>query len=180
MILQWVTIVVLALVLAVWVSRLVTVYSSRGRGPVLSNRSDFDVSGADLVSVIVPAKDEEANVRTALETILAQDYPDLEVIVVDDRSADRTAEIVREVAAADERVRLVRVERLPDGWFGKVHAMYAGAREARGEWLLFVDADCRQAPHSVRAGVGFLIQQGGHMLRLWRGRFWWHGSVRGG
>jgi len=167
LILQWVTIVVLGLVLAVWVSRLATVYSSRGRGPVLSARSDFDVSGAGLVSVIVPAKDEEANVRAALETILAQDYPDLEVIVVDDRSADRTAEIVREVAAADERVRLVRVERLPDGWFGKVHAMHAGAREARGEWLLFVDADCRQAPHSVRAGVGFLVQQGGDMLSLW-------------
>jgi cellulose synthase/poly-beta-1,6-N-acetylglucosamine synthase-like glycosyltransferase len=136
--------VVLGAVLGVWLSRAVTVYSAKGRGPVLSRDSHFDVADQGLVSVIVPAKDEEANIGAALETLLGQDYPNLEVIVVDDRSTDGTAEVVRGVAARDGRVRLVQVKELAAGWFGKPHAMHTGAREARGEWLLFVDADCRQ------------------------------------
>jgi len=159
--------VVLGAVLGVWLSRAVTVYSAKGRGPVLSRDSHFDRADQGLVSVIVPAKDEEANIGAALETILAQDYPDIEIIVVDDRSTDGTAEVVRRVAARDGRVRLVQVKELAAGWFGKPHAMHTGAREARGEWLLFVDADCRQAPHSVRVGVGFCAAEGGEMLSLW-------------
>jgi len=159
--------VVLGAVLGVWLSRAVTVYSAKGRGPVLSRESHFGAADQGLVSVIVPAKDEEANIGAALETLLAQDYPNIEIIVVDDRSTDGTAEVVREVAARDGRVRLVQVKELAAGWFGKPHAMHAGAREARGEWLLFVDADCRQAPHSVRAGVGFCAAEGGEMLSLW-------------
>jgi chlorobactene glucosyltransferase len=159
--------VVLAGVLGVWLSRAVTVYSEKGRGPVLSRKSHFGAADQGLVSVIVPAKDEEANIGAALETILAQDYPNIEIIVVDDRSTDGTAEVVRRVAERDGRVRLVEVKELAAGWFGKPHAMHAGAREARGEWLLFVDADCRQAPHSVRVGVGFCAAEGGEMLSLW-------------
>ena len=159
--------VVLGAVLGVWLSRAVTVYSAKGRGPVLSRESHFDVADQGLVSVIVPAKDEEANIGAALETILAQDYPNIEIIVVDDRSTDGTAEAVRRVAARDGRVRLVQVKELAAGWFGKPHAMHTGAREARGEWLLFVDADCRQAPHSVRVGVEFCAAEGGEMLSLW-------------
>jgi chlorobactene glucosyltransferase len=159
--------VVLGSVLGVWLSRVATVYSAKGRGPVLSRESHFDVADQGLVSVIVPAKDEEANIGAALETLLAQDYPNIEIIVVDDRSTDGTAEAVRRVAARDGRVRLVEVKELAAGWFGKPHAMHTGAREARGEWLLFVDADCRQAPHSVRVGVGFCAAEGGEMLSLW-------------
>jgi len=171
--LQVVGLVVLAGMLGVWLSRAVTVYSAKGRGPVLSRDSHFDRADQGLVSIIVPAKDEEANIGAALETLLAQDYPNIEIIVVDDRSTDGTAEVVRGVAAQhpaearDGRVRLVQVKELAAGWFGKPHAMHTGAREARGEWLLFVDADCRQAPHSVRVGVGFCAAEGGEMLSLW-------------
>jgi len=167
MVLDVVGLVVLGAVLGVWVSRAVTVYSAKGRGPVLSRDSRFDAADQGLVSVIVPAKDEEANIGAALETLLAQDYPNIEIIVVDDRSTDGTAEVVRGVAARDGRVRLVQVKELAAGWFGKPHAMHTGAREARGEWLLFVDADCRQAPHSVRVGVEFCAAEGGEMLSLW-------------
>jgi len=159
--------VLVGLVLLVWMVRTVTVYSSRTRGPVLSAETIPDAPPQGLVSVIVPAKDEEANIAASLETLLAQDYSSLEIIVVDDRSTDATAEIVRRVAEGDDRVRLVQVTDLPEGWFGKPHAMQVGAAEARGRWLLFVDADCRQAPHSVRAGVHFLADVPGDMLSLW-------------
>ncbi|MEA3367825.1 MAG: glycosyltransferase family A protein, partial [Planctomycetota bacterium] len=159
--------ILIGLILVVWMCRTVTVYSSRTRGPVLSAEAIPDVGEQGLVSVVVPAKDEEANIEAALETLLAQDYPALEIIVVDDRSADGTAAVVRRVAARDDRVRLVQVTALPEGWFGKPHAMHVGAAEARGRWVLFVDADCRQAPHSVRAGVHFLADVGGDVLSLW-------------
>jgi len=159
--------VLLAAVLAVWVHRAVTIYRPSSRGPVLAREAIPAVPAAGVVSVIVPAKDEEANIRAALDTLRAQDYPEMEIIVVSDRSRDGTAGTVRDVAAADPRVRLVEVTELPPGWFGKPHAMHVGAGEARGRWLLFVDADCRQAPHSVRAGVSFLAANQGDMLSLW-------------
>jgi chlorobactene glucosyltransferase len=164
-ILEWAVLLVAAGVMAIWVSRVLQIYSARSRGPVLA-RETTGPAAAGLVSIIMPAKDEEANIRAALQTVLAQDYPDIEVIVVDDRSRDGTADAVRE-AAADPRVRLISVKELPPGWFGKPHAMHVGAGEARGEWLLFVDADCRQAPHSVRAAVNFLTDHQGEMLSLW-------------
>ena len=166
-ILETAGLVVLAAITAVWAVRVIAIHSQKARGPVLSRQTIPDVPPAGMVSIIVPGKDEEGNIRAALETLQAQDYPSFEVIVVDDRSRDRTAEVAREVAAADPRVHVIQVRELPPGWFGKPHAMHAGAGEARGEWLLFVDADCRQAPHSVRAGVSFLTANGGDMLSLW-------------
>jgi len=162
---MWVAL--LAAVLLVWVYRTILIHLPSHQGPALDVRSAPEVRDQGLVSVIVPAKDEEENIRVAIETILAQHYRNLEVIVVDDRSRDRTAEIVREVAAGDARVRLVQVTELPEGWFGKPHAMQVAAREARGQWLLFVDADCRQAPHSVQTSVDFLAREQGDMLSLW-------------
>ena len=155
-------------VLAVWVSRHVILSATR--------RTQMTIRPGDAaplpdpspkVSIVVPAKDEEANIAACIETLLAQDYPDLEIIIVDDRSTDRTAGIVRDIAAAEPRVRLVQVAELPPGWFGKPHAMSAGARDATGEWLWFVDADCRQAPGSLRAAMAHTLAAGGDMLSLW-------------
>lgn len=167
MILETIGIGVLVAVMAVWVYRAVLVYLPGSRGPVLSAGTIPDAADPGRVSVIIPAKDEQDNIGRALETLVVQDYANLEILVVDDRSTDRTADIVREVAATDPRVRLIQVTELPAGWFGKPHAMHVGAGQACGEWLLFVDADCRQAPHSVRAGVNFLAANQGDMLSLW-------------
>ena len=166
-VLAFVAPVLVGLIVLVWIYRTFSVYSPRSRGPILSAETIPEAGPQGLVSIIVPAKDEETNIEAALETLRAQDYPEIEIIVVDDRSTDGTADVVRRVAERDGRVRLVQVAELPAGWFGKPHAMHVGAREARGRWLLFVDADCRQAPHSVRAGVHFLADAGGDMLSLW-------------
>ena len=163
----WAALGVMAAVLAVWTVRVVLVYLPSASGPVLSRATIPDAPPAGRVSILVPGKDEETNIGAALETLIAQDYPDIEIIMIDDRSRDRTAAIVRELAASDPRLRLVQVKELPPGWFGKPHAMQTGAAQATGEWLLFVDADCRQAPHSVRAAVNFLSSRSGDMLSLW-------------
>lgn len=93
------------------------------------------------VSVLVPARDEARNIRRCLRSLLVQDYPLLEVLVLDDGSTDATADIVTEMAREDRRLRLVRGQPLPQGWMGKNFACHQLARLARGNWLLFTDAD---------------------------------------
>lgn len=118
-------------------------------------------------TIIVPARNEAANIAECLASLCRQSYPNFEIIVVDDRSTDATAELVRSAAAADARIRLVQVSELPVGWFGKAHALWTGAKAATGEWILFVDADCRQDPQSLSAAMGYTLAHGGEMLSLW-------------
>jgi chlorobactene glucosyltransferase len=94
-----------------------------------------------LISFCVPARNEERNIRACVESLLAQDYPNFEVIVLDDRSTDETPDILRELAAGDDRLRPISGSDLPAGWAGKPNALYQASAEARGEWLCFVDAD---------------------------------------
>jgi glycosyltransferase involved in cell wall biosynthesis len=97
------------------------------------------------ISAVVPARNEEAVIAACLRS-LAQQPEILEILVVDDQSTDRTAEIVGKLSRQDPRIRLIHAAELPAGWVGKNHAVWLGAREARGDWLLFTDAD---AVHSA-------------------------------
>lgn len=108
------------------------------------------------VTVCVPARDEERVIGRLLASLCAQDYPHLEILVIDDHSTDRTASIVDEVAALDRRVRRVAAPPLPDGWLGKNHALHVGSQEARGDLLLFVDADTFHHPAAVRSAAKWL------------------------
>jgi glycosyltransferase involved in cell wall biosynthesis len=103
------------------------------------------VAGQPIVSVIVPARDEEAGIRACLESLVAQTGVPCEIILVDDHSADRT----REIALSFPAVRVIEAGPLPDGWTGKSNAVATGAREARGQWLLFTDADTVHLPGSL-------------------------------
>lgn len=94
------------------------------------------------LTVLVAAKDEEANIGRCVEGLLAQDYPNLQVIAINDRSDDRTGAILDEIAARDARLEPVHVQSLPAGWFGKNNAMREGMLRAKGAWLCFTDADC--------------------------------------
>ena len=97
------------------------------------------------VSMLVAAKDEEDNIEQCVTTLLAQDYPDLEIIVIDDRSTDRTPAILRRLeSGAGGKLRVITITKLRDGWFGKNNAMRAGVEASTGDWLCFTDADCRQ------------------------------------
>ena len=109
-----------------------------------------------MVSVVVPARDEEASIEASVRSHLAQDYPSLEVIVVDDRSSDGTAAILERLSREDGRLTLVRGVEPPEGWLGKPHALFEGASRARGDFLLFADADVRYAPPTVCEAIGWL------------------------
>ena len=85
-------------------------------------------------------------------------YPRLEVLVVDDRSRDRTGEIARWFAARDQRVRVLSIDELPPGWTGKTHALYRAAAMAAGEWLWFLDADTLHAPESLAIVMEYAAQ----------------------
>lgn len=121
---------------------------------------------APLVSVVIPARNEESNIGRCLESLLHQDYPNYELIVVDDRSQDRTAAIVKEFAAKSTRVRLVSVWELPQGWCGKTHALATGVASAAGAWLLFTDADTVHRPRSISTSLGHALLREADMLSL--------------
>lgn len=116
------------------------------------------------VSVLIPARNEERSIRGAVESVLANRGVDLEVVVMDDQSEDRTAAIVRELADRDARVRLEPAPPLPPGWCGKQHACHALAQAARYPVLVFVDADVRISPHGVREMVDFLEASGADLV----------------
>jgi len=101
------------------------------------------------VSILIPARDEEATIGPSIVAALASLNAEIEVIVLDDGSADRTAEIVRNHASIDDRVRLEKAPALPTGWKGKPHACHVLAKLARHDLLLFVDADVRLAPDAA-------------------------------
>jgi glycosyltransferase involved in cell wall biosynthesis len=118
------------------------------------------------LTVVVPARDEASAIGRAVESLLRQDYPDLEVIVVDDRSSDATGAVVGELAARDPRLRAIQVTEVPAGWLGKNHALWRGAERASGEWLLFTDADIVFAQGTLRRAVGCAMAGGLDHLTL--------------
>lgn len=112
------------------------------------------------VSVLIPARNEEHNIRATLEAVLCNRGAEFEVIVLDDHSTDNTARIVTELASRDSRVRLESAPPLPAGWCGKQHACHVLARLARHPLLVFIDADVRLAPDALERMGGFMSRSG--------------------
>jgi chlorobactene glucosyltransferase len=134
-------------------------------------------AGWPAVSIVVPARDEAATLPVLLRSLLALEYPDYEVLVVDDASGDGTAVCVEEFSAASGgRVSLLRSPGPPAGWTGKNYACHLGAAQARGEWLLFTDADTEHAPASLRLALAAARTSGARALSLLTGQrcvsFW--------
>ncbi len=107
------------------------------------------------VTVVVPCKDEAEHISECVKSVLNQDWPDLELIVVNDRSTDQTGEVLDALSADDSRLNVIHIphDGLPPGWWGKTHALYTGAKAASGEWMVFIDSDCQLAPKAVRVGI---------------------------
>jgi chlorobactene glucosyltransferase len=125
-----------------------------------------------LISVIIPARDEARNIEACLRSVLASDYGNLDVIVVDDHSADGTGAIAQRVADEDAakqgrtRARVIQAPALPEGWFGKQWACQFGADVARGEILCFTDADTRHGPQLLSRSAGAMRSRGAHLFTV--------------
>ncbi|MGA8182682.1 MAG: glycosyltransferase [Terriglobia bacterium] len=131
------------------------------------------------VSVIIPARNEELNIERVVRSVAPQRGV-RELIVVDDASADRTAEILAGLGREIPLLRTVRLERLPEGWMGKTHASQAGAETATGEWLLFTDADTEHLPGSLEAMLLRAREEKADLLSLSPGQqtvTWWEKSI---
>jgi chlorobactene glucosyltransferase len=122
---------------------------------------------APLITVVLPARNEAANIERCVCSLLAQNYPNFEVVVVDDGSTDATPQILADLVAQNSCLRVVRNSRLPRGWTGKSYAVHVGARSAHGDWLLFVDADVTLHPGALSAAYLAARAHGAAMLSLW-------------
>jgi hypothetical protein len=128
------------------------------------------------LSVIIPACNEAATLEAALQSVLAQDYPALQVVLVDDRSTDGTGAIVDRLASADPRIRAIHVTNLPEGWLGKVNALQQGLQAADGELVLFTDADVCFTQGALRRAVAYVEAQAADHLAIipdaWSASLW--------
>lgn len=133
-------------------------------------------SHALLISVCIPARNEERNIRACIEAIQNQDYPDFEIIVLDDRSTDATHEILRQLAAQNDRLKIISGSDLPKGWAGKPHALFQASAIARGEWLCFVDADTFLSPATLSSCYAKALETQADMFTIMTfqilGTFW--------
>lgn len=137
--------------------------------PAVDSASPATSTTHPMISIIVPARNEERNIRRCVQSLLEQDYANYEVIVVDDASTDNTGQILDELAAShpqSNRLWVLRLRDLPPGWAGKPHAIHMGRQEARGEWLLFTDADTWHAPHALRSSLMQAICEQADLLSL--------------
>ncbi|MEX2026942.1 MAG: glycosyltransferase [Pirellulaceae bacterium] len=130
-------------------------------GRMIKFLRDLPVSSGPLpkVSIIVPARNEERNIAEALTSLLNLDYPDYELLVVNDRSTDGTGAILDRLAARQPRLKVVHLSELPSGWLGKNHAMHHAAQRASGELLLFTDADVVYEPTALSRAVGYFHER---------------------
>jgi glycosyltransferase involved in cell wall biosynthesis len=112
------------------------------------------------VTLVTAARDEERGIEAAARSLLAQEYPALEFVMVDDRSTDGTGAILDALAAREPRLRVLHLREIPPGWLGKNHALQQGANAARGEWILFADADIVMHPTTVARAMAFVERRG--------------------
>jgi chlorobactene glucosyltransferase len=128
-----------------------------GSMPELPDESPRLPDNAPMVSIIVPARDEENNIERCVRSLLAQDYPRFEVIVVNDCSEDATGKILDKLGEGDPRLKVIEGKPLPEGWMGKAHAIVQGYSHAKGDWLLFTDADTFHEPHLLSRMMGVVL-----------------------
>jgi len=155
----------LLLVLLVWIERRLYLRKTGRESPEIKAAAG-PLDDPPLVSIIIAAKDEEDNIEGCIKSVLKQDYPNFEIIVVDDRSQDRTPEILRRLCETEPRFSVIRIDELPPGWTGKNHALHQGTRAARGEWFLFLDADSRISRSNLASALNYASSHKVDMLSL--------------
>jgi hypothetical protein len=149
-----------------WLICLAQFFLNRLLVPEISRLSLPLQADPPFVSIVVPARNEEKGIETAVTSFCRQDYPAFEVIVVDDCSTDATPRILADLQSRYPRLRVIRGTEPPAGWLGKPHALEQGRREAKGDWLLFVDADVVYASGLLGRAVAHVLDRNAAMLFL--------------
>jgi cellulose synthase/poly-beta-1,6-N-acetylglucosamine synthase-like glycosyltransferase len=158
---------VCGIVALVWATRHYLIWREARQNRILTPDCPSLEGPRPHVSVFVAAKDEEQNITPCLTTLLGQNYSPFDVTVIDDRSTDRTAEIVQGLARRDARLRLMRVDHLPEGWCGKCHAMWKGIATTDSPWIALTDADCRQlSPQTLSVAMRYAADTKADMLSV--------------
>jgi glycosyltransferase involved in cell wall biosynthesis len=125
----------------------------------LKDVSPLDESRLPRVSVVIPARNEERRIEEALQSVLRQNYADVEFIVINDRSTDRTGAILADMASQCSRLRVIKITDLPEGWLGKNYALYRGAEAASGELILFADADVVMDRATLIKAASYMLER---------------------
>lgn len=150
---------IMAGITGVWVYFLVYMTKSFRQSPTLESFDRDGVIRFPRVNIILPARNEERYIARCLNSLLAQDYSNFEIIAINDSSTDRTGEIMSEYAKRDPRVTHINAPTKPDGWVGKNWACYQGYLRAKGEVLLFTDADTEHATTAMSLAIGQLVSR---------------------
>jgi len=149
-----------ALPALVWIGRHLRISREKHGGFLLTDSYGGPPEGSPKVSILVAAKDEQDNIETCIRGLAGQDYPNFEIIVCNDRSEDQTGEIIDRLADELSNVKVIHIEKLPDGWKGKNHAMHQGSLCATGEYLYFTDADCRHtSPRMISVAMQLIVDK---------------------
>jgi cellulose synthase/poly-beta-1,6-N-acetylglucosamine synthase-like glycosyltransferase len=155
-----------ALLALFWIVSAIGTYRGMSSLPSLTGISPFAGPGFPRISILFAARDEAEKMPAAIASLLKLDYPNYEVIAVDDRSSDATGRILDDFAARDPRLRVIHVAELPKGWLGKPHALARAYEKANGEWLIFTDADVKFAPDLLRRALAVAEQERADHLTL--------------
>ena len=165
---HWIVTLLFAGTALVWILVAIDVAIGVRRIPQIASQVPLVDEECPRVSILFAARDEAEKLAAALKTLLSLDYPDYEVVAVDDRSEDDTPKILADAAARNPHLKTVRVDSLPTGWLGKPHGLQKAYEQSSGEWLIFTDADVSFAPDLLRGA-----------LAMAKGREWDHLSLLG-
>lgn len=156
-------VIVAYIILAFTVLQLIAALMNLLPGASLPKKTD---SSSGLVSVLIPARNEEKNICNILEDLSGQEYSNIEIIVFDDQSEDKTRMIVEGFSSSDKRIRLVTSPGLPEGWLGKNHACHSLSEHAKGDYLLFLDADVRIKNNTIGKAVTLAKKHGLSLISI--------------
>lgn len=156
----------LLLSLSLWTAYFIVIARDYHKTPHLSkNPSKKTLRNPPLISIIIPSRNEEHRISRCIQTLKTQTYSNLEVLIVDD-STDHTVEVIKNIVGEDKRFKIIKQKKLPDGWVGKPFALQQGSENAKGDWLLFVDADTWYDPVLIEKTMEYALENNLDMLSL--------------
>jgi len=158
--------ILLFLVIGTWIFMIYLWVRSIRYSPKLNEKKHSSLYPRPKVSIIIPARNEEKNIRKCIDSLLNQNYPNFELILINDRSTDNTLSIVKQESLKDDRLKVIDIKSIPAGWVGNNWALYQGYLIATGDLLLFTDADTYHMNDSIGICVEYLIENDLDTLNL--------------